>query len=504
MQGTRIRLLVGGVLLAVASGTVQAETLQPDPAWQQGKLDNGFSWQVLTTPQRPSDRIEVRLMVNTGSLVENAQQVGFSHLLPRLALVHNAALDTNQQRALWQQGIDPNRPLPPAVTSYDFTQYNLSLPNNRPEVLKEALNWLAATAGKMTISDEVVNTALAADNPIASYPGNPQDVWWRYRLKGSLLLAHDPAEATKSPVDVKQLSSFYKQWYTPDAMTLFVVGNVDSRSLSEQINKVFSPLEGKRETPAPIPTLSPLPQQPMNLVNGNLSQDRLSLVWDSPWQPIRDSQNLMRYWQSDLAREALFWHVQRTLSDSKAQGVQVGFDCRVLYQRAQCAINMDSSNATLENNMTLIARELANIRDNGLPQDEFDSLMAQKGIELNKLFATYARTSTDVLMSQRLRSQQNAVVDIAPEQYQKLRQAFLSGLTLPMLNQELRQQLTQELTMVLMQPQGEAETNVKQLQEGWQRIMTPAETAPAAEPAAAAATPEEAKPDAAEHAAPQS
>lgn len=497
MQGTRMRLMVGGLLLAAVSGTLQAETLQPDPAWQQGKLDNGLKWQLLSTPQRPNDRVEVRLMVNTGSLMENAQQTGFSHLLPRLAMVHNTALDPAQQRSLWQQGMDPDRPLPPAVTSYEFTLYNLSLPNNRPELLKDALSWLAATAGKMSINEQVVNTALNADNPIASWPLNPRDVWWRYRLKGSALLGHDPAEQPKSPIDINQLSSFYQQWYTPDAMTLFVVGNVDSRSLSEQINKAFSPLTGKREMPAPVPTLSPLPSQPVVLVNPSLKQDRLSLIWDMPWQPIRDSQNLIRYWQSDLAREALFWHVQRVLSDSKAQGVQVGFDCRVLYQRAQCAISMDSGAETLEKNMNLIAHELANVRDNGLPQSEFDALMAQKTSELNKLFATYARTDTDVLMSQRLRSQQNAVVDIAPEQYQKYRQDFLNNLTLTALNQELRQQLSQELTMSLMQPQGEPEANIKALQESWQKIMTPP-------PAPIVATPEEGKTEVSDIPVPQS
>ncbi|WP_312464770.1 insulinase family protein, partial [Pantoea endophytica] len=168
MQGTRIRLLVGGLLLAASGFGVHAETLQPDPAWQEGKLDNGFSWQLLTTPQRPSDRIELRLIVNTGSLVESAQQTGYSHLLPRLAMVHNATLDTNQQRALWQQAMDPQRPLPPAISSYDYTQYNLSLPNNRPDLLKEALSWLAATAGKMTINEQVVSTALMATDPIAT------------------------------------------------------------------------------------------------------------------------------------------------------------------------------------------------------------------------------------------------------------------------------------------------------------------------------------------------
>lgn len=479
MQGTRIRLLVGGILLATASGTVQAETLQPDPAWQQGKLDNGFSWQVLTTPQRPSDRVEIRLMVNTGSLVENTQQRGYSHLLPRLALVHNAKLDPVQQRSLWQQSLNPNHPQPPAMTSYDFTLYSLSLPNNRPEVVKEAMSWLAATVGDMTINEQTVNTALQVDDPIATWPANTQDAWWRYRLKGSTLQGHDPAKPSSTPVDPDKLDAFYKQWYTPDAMTLFVVGNVDGRGLVEQINKTFSSLKGKRDVPLPIPTLSPLPPQPVNLINNSGNQDRLSLIWDRTWQPIRDSQDLQRYWQSDLAREALFWHVQRVLSDNKVQKAQVGFDCRVFYQRAQCAINLDTDNNMLSSNLNLVAHEMANIRDNGLPQEEFDALMAQKTAELNKLFTTYARINTDVLMSQRLRSQQNAVVDIAPEQYQTLRQNFLSSLTLQMMNQELHQQLSQNPTMVLTQPQGEAETDVKALEAMWIKIMQPESSAAA-------------------------
>lgn len=475
MQGIRIRLLMGGIILAAVSCTLQAETLQPDPAWQQGKLDNGFSWQLLTTPQRPSDRIEMRLIVETGSLAESALQTGYSHLLPRLAMVHNANLDPTQQRTLWQQGIDPQRPLSPAVTSYSYTIYNLSLPNNRPDMVKDALSWLAATVGKMTIDENVVNTALNADDPIATWPANTQDVLWRYRLKGSALLGHDPATGVTTPVDLPQLNAFYKQWYTPDIMTLYVVGNVDSRSLTEQINKAFSSLKGKREQPPAMPMLAVLPQQPVNLVDPAIGKDRLSLVWDNAWQPIQQSQHLQRYWQSDLAREALFWHVQRVLSDKKTQGVKVGFDCRVIYQRSQCAINIDSDNGNLSENMDLIAKEMANVRDRGLTQQEFDALMAHKKDELNKLFATYARTSTDVLMSQRLRSQQNSVVDIAPEQYQKLRRAFLSGMTLDMLNQELRQQLTQDISMILMQPPGEPEINAGHLQESWQKIMQPAD-----------------------------
>ena len=47
MQGTKIRLLTGGLLMMAAASYVQADALQPDPAWQQGTLANGFQWQGL-------------------------------------------------------------------------------------------------------------------------------------------------------------------------------------------------------------------------------------------------------------------------------------------------------------------------------------------------------------------------------------------------------------------------------------------------------------------------
>lgn len=470
MQGTKIRLITGGLLMMAAS-YVQADALQPDPAWQQGTLANGFQWQVLSTPQRPSDRIEIRLLVNTGSLTESTQQSGFSHFIPRIALSHSGSLEPAQVRSLWQQGIDPKRPLPPALVSYDYTLFSLSLPNNRSDLLKEAMVYLSDITGKLTVTPETVNHALNSNDMVATWPLETKDNWWRYRLKGSTLLGHDPASPLKKPVDEAQLKAFYQKWYTPDAMTLIVVGNIDSRTVGEQINKTFGELKGKRETPAPVPTLSPLPREPVSIMTDSVRQDRLSLMWDVPWQPIRESAALERYWRADLAREALFWHLQQTLTKNNAKDIGLGFDCRVLFQRAQCAINVDSAPDKLSANLAMLARELKKVRDNGLSEDEFTALIAQKKLELQRLFTTYARTDTDVLISQRMRSLQNQVVDIAPEQYQKLRQNFLNGLTTEMLNQSLRQQLTQDQSLVLLQPKGEPEFNMKELQATWDQVM---------------------------------
>ncbi len=156
-------------------------------------------------PQRPSDRVEIRLLVNTGSLAESTQQSGYSHAIPRIALTQSGGLDAAQARSLWQQGIDPKRPMPPVIVSYDTTLFNLSLPNNRNDLLKEALSYLANATGKLTITPETINHALQSQDMVATWPADTKEGWWRYRLKGSTLLGHDPADPLKQPVEAEKL-----------------------------------------------------------------------------------------------------------------------------------------------------------------------------------------------------------------------------------------------------------------------------------------------------------
>lgn len=473
MQSTKIRLLAG-VLLLVTASYAQAEALQPDPAWQQGKLANGFQWQILSTPQRPSDRVELRLIVNSGSLVEKPQQRGMSRLVSLLMVSPKDA----QTRSLWAQSQDPDRPIAPAALSYNTTFFTLSLPNNRSDLLKEALKTLANTSGDLAITPETIQLAKLNTDRVETLPKATDDSWWRYRLKGSGLLEHDPAAELISPLNSEDVQAFYKQWYTPDAMTLIVVGNIDARGLSEQINKTFGELSGKREVPAPVAALAPLSHEAVSINTDSVTQDRLSIMWDSPWLPIRDSAALLNYWRADLAREALFSNLQQHLQSKNIKGINLGFDCRVIYQHAQCAINIDSPADRLNTNLALVGKELFNVKNNGLTQEEFDALIAQKKSELSQLFTTYGRMDTFMLMNQRVHSQQNQVVDIAPEQYQKLRQDFLNNLTLTMLNQDLRQQLSRDASLILLQPKGEPEYSMKTLQETWDKVM-PSSSAPA-------------------------
>ena len=95
------------------------------------------------------------------------------------------------------------------------------------------------------------------------------------------------------------------------------------------------------------------------LKKGEVDAIRGRLYTDTPWQPIRESAALLRYWRADLAREALFWHVQQALSASNSKDIGLGFDCRVRSLRAHCAINISSPNDTLDRNLNLLSPELA-------------------------------------------------------------------------------------------------------------------------------------------------
>ncbi|WFQ81534.1 hypothetical protein PXH59_15900 [Xenorhabdus sp. SF857] len=251
-----------------------------------------------------------------------------------------------------------------------------------------------------------------------------------------------------------------------------MAGHVDNRLLSERINRTFASLAGKRQIPAPVSTLLPLRAATIGVVSDKAEQDRLSLIWNLNWLPINNSETLIQYWLNDLTREALYRYLQSGLKD-KQDDMKLGLDCRVLYQRANCSLNLDSSADKLMKSTLYLASQLSTLREHGLPQEQFDELYAQKKSQLQQLFAMYARTDTDVLINQRLLSQQNNVIDIAPEQFQRLRQAFLSSLTPQILNKRLKEMLSQEISFILVQPKGEATMDVNQIKNSFNQIMRP-------------------------------
>lgn len=474
MQGVITRILLGSVMLGAVVCQVQAEALQPDPAWQEGRLANGFQWQILQTPQRPNDRIQIRLLVNTGSLSEKSDETGFSSLVSKLNVLENTGLTPAKRDNLWKNALDPDYPLPPMIVSYDFTVYNLSLPNNQPELLKDAFSLLAGMAQPAHYTEDAVRNAVQSQLPIATFPINIEDPIWRSRLEGSNLKGRNPGKSVTQSVNTKALSDYQNRWYTPDMMTLYVAGNVDNRVLTESINQTFSPLSGKRVTPVPVPVLADMKPETLYVQEPMRASDQISVIWDLDWSPVKDSETLNKYWLSDLAREVIFVHLGRSLEQRKEhENTQLNIDCRVQYQRASCSLNIDTATANIPSLASWVGEELGQLRNQGISDALYQELQQEKQLQLTQLFARYAKTSTAILINQRLLSQQSDIIDIPPEQYQRLRQAFLAGLSKEMLNQELSRILSEDIAFVLTQSSETPTVNLGELRIHFEKQVHP-------------------------------
>lgn len=474
MQGVITRIFLGSVMLGAVVCQAQAEALQPDPAWQEGQLANGFQWQILQTPQRPNDRIQIRLLVKTGSLSEKSNETGFSSLISKLNVLENSGLPAEKRDNLWKNAIDPDYPLPPMIVSYDFTVYNLSLPNNQPELLKEAFALLSAMVKPAQYTENAVRNAIQAPLPIATFPVNIDDPIWRSRLEGSNLKGHNPGKAVNKSVNTKELSDYQHRWYTPDMMTLYIAGNVDNRLLTENINQAFSSLSGKRVTPVPVPILADMKPETLYVQEPMRANDQISLIWDLDWSPVKDSDTLNKYWLSDLAREVIFVHLGRSLEQRKEKdNTQVNIDCRVQYQRASCSLNIDTATANIPALSVWVGEELGKLRTQGISAALYQELLQEKQAQLTQLFARYAKVSTAMLINQRLLSQQSDIIDIPPEQYQRLRQAFLSNLTKETLDQALAKILSEDIAFVLTQSGDSPTVNLGELRIQFEKQVHP-------------------------------
>ena len=115
-----------------------SQQMPVDPEVSLGTLPNGMKYYVRPNP-RPARRIELRLVVKAGSVLEDADQLGLAHFVEHMLFEGTRNFPgqgINDFLASLGLGIgaDAN-----ALTSYDDTQYILRVPSDSPTALDRAL-----------------------------------------------------------------------------------------------------------------------------------------------------------------------------------------------------------------------------------------------------------------------------------------------------------------------------------------------------------------------------
>ena len=236
-----------------------------DPNVKIGKLANGLTYYIHKNV-KPEKKLELRLAVNAGSVLENNDQRGLAHFMEHMGFNGSKNFPKNElvdylQKTGVKFGADLN-----AYTSFDETVYILPIPTEDPAVVEK---------GFMVLEDWAFNN-LFDQNEIEKERGV---VLEESRLsKGSFermsrqyfpKLFNGSKYGERLPIGKDEvlknfkhetLKSFYKNWYRPNLMAVIVVGDIDPAEAEKKIKAHFSKFTNPANAPA-RPSIIPIAQR---------------------------------------------------------------------------------------------------------------------------------------------------------------------------------------------------------------------------------------------------
>lgn len=227
---------------------------------RHGKLDNGFHWFVRPHGSPPG-RVQLRLAVDVGSVVERDDQRGFAHAVEHMAFNGTQAYPgTSLVSWLESQGI-PFGVHINAHTGFDETVYELQIPTDDPAVVDKAIGVLAQWAAAVTFDPAEVErergVLIEEWRTSEGVQAQVSEGLLDLLFAGSPYADRAPigTEASLRSLDAAALKAFYEDWYRPDLMGIVVVGDVDAERIEGVIARTFGDLPARTGPERPRPVL---------------------------------------------------------------------------------------------------------------------------------------------------------------------------------------------------------------------------------------------------------
>jgi zinc protease len=262
-------------MVAVATALTLAQTPAPltekipvDAKITTGTYANGLRYYVRANP-KPEKRAELRLVVNTGAILEENDQRGLAHFVEHMAFngtknFPKQALVQFLESVGMRFGADIN-----ASTGFDETIFMLQVPTDKPEILAKSMLILEDWAHNVSFDPTEIDKergVIEEEWRLGRGAGaRLQDKQFPILLKGSRYADRLPIGTMDVIRTFKhdRLKAFYRDWYRPDLMAVVAVGDFDAASMRTLIGKHFANLP-KAKSPKPR-TVFPVPDQPGTL-----------------------------------------------------------------------------------------------------------------------------------------------------------------------------------------------------------------------------------------------
>ncbi len=257
----KIRIILAAALLS-CSLLAQAETtvapqlslssnLPTSPLVKTGKLANGLTYYIHKNP-RPENKLELRLVVKAGSILEDDDQQGLAHFTEHMAFNGSTNFKRNELVSYLQSigvkfGADLN-----AYTTFDETVYILPIPTDNPKVVDQGFQVLEDWAHGLSMNDADIDSERGIVLEELRIGKGVED-----RVNKVLLpkVLNGSRYAERLPIGKEQIirnfkydaiKRFYRDWYRPDLMAVVAVGDIDPDQAQKLIERHF----GKLKNPA--------------------------------------------------------------------------------------------------------------------------------------------------------------------------------------------------------------------------------------------------------------
>src|SRR5512137_180820 len=122
-------------------GTALTAKVPVDPVITAGRFDNGLRYYIRVNKQ-PANRIELRLAVNAGSVLEDDDQQGLAHFVEHMAFNGTKNFPKDAVPKFFESIGMRFGPSLNAFTSFDQTVYMQTIPADKPDVVQKAFQVL--------------------------------------------------------------------------------------------------------------------------------------------------------------------------------------------------------------------------------------------------------------------------------------------------------------------------------------------------------------------------
>jgi len=222
-----------------------SDTLTSNPQVLIGKLANGLTYYIQNNKE-PKNRVTFRLVVDAGSINETKDQQGLAHVTEHMSFNGSKHFKKSDLISFIQAsgvkfGVHLN-----AQTSFDETIYKLQMPSDRPSLLDSAMlvleDWAHYVSFKDTTIDKVRKVVKEEWRGDLGAGERMRNKFLPVILKGSRYAERLPI----GKIDVidtahyATVKRFYHDWYRPDLMAVFVVGDANVKEMQKLVEKHFS------------------------------------------------------------------------------------------------------------------------------------------------------------------------------------------------------------------------------------------------------------------------